>query len=48
MQMDSAQKLRDGWEKSGNRPCEHKKVEKEYYLGSDTGDKVCTTCGKTM
>ena len=28
----------------GNKPCEHPKLEKEYYLGSDTGDYVCTTC----
>lgn len=30
------------------KPCDHPKTEKEYYLGSDTGDKVCTTCGRVV
>lgn len=48
MQMQEAQRLRDEWERKGNPPCNHERVEKEYYLGTDTGDKVCSVCGKTM
>ncbi|MFD3680078.1 hypothetical protein [Streptomyces sp. NPDC058613] len=28
--------------------CEHPSFKKEYYLGSDTGDKECTACGETF
>jgi hypothetical protein len=31
----------------GNPPCEHPEIDKEYYLGSDTGDVVCKVCGET-
>jgi hypothetical protein len=24
--------------------CEHPRFEREFYLGSDTGDKICTSC----
>jgi hypothetical protein len=27
-------------------PCKHHEIEKEYHLGTDTGDYVCTTCGQ--
>lgn len=43
MQHAEAQKLRKSW---GDKPCDHKHIEKEYYLGSDTMDYVCTTCGR--
>jgi hypothetical protein len=26
--------------------CKHEKIEKEYYLGTQTGDYVCSSCGK--
>jgi hypothetical protein len=42
MQHEKALKLMKEW---GNKPCNHPNVEKEYYLGTDTGDKVCTQCG---
>ena len=42
MQSKDAQKLRKA---RGNKPCSHPHLEKEYYLGSKTGDLVCTTCG---
>jgi hypothetical protein len=45
MQHEKAQRLRKQW---GNEPCDHPSTEKEYYLGSDTGDKVCTTCGRVV
>lgn len=28
-------------------PCEHSTQDKEYHLGADTGDLVCTSCGET-
>ena len=43
MQMDEALRLQKEW---GNKPCDHPYLEKEYYLGSSTGDWVCTTCGQ--
>ncbi|HOW87124.1 MAG TPA: hypothetical protein P5561_03360 [Candidatus Omnitrophota bacterium] len=42
MQANEAERLRKEW---GAKPCEHPKWEKEYILGSDTGDKVCSQCG---
>jgi hypothetical protein len=48
MELREAEELRKGWERKGNPPCKHEKREKEYYLGTHTGDKVCTTCGKTV
>ena len=29
-------------------PCKHERTKKEYYLGMDTGDKICLDCGKTI
>jgi hypothetical protein len=46
--MEKAQRLREEWQAKGNPPCEHKNTEKEHYLGSDTGDRVCSTCGATI
>jgi hypothetical protein len=46
MQMDKARRLRAAWEKKGNPPCDHPNLDKEYMAGYDTGDKICTTCGK--
>lgn len=31
----------------GNPPCDHPETDKEYYLGSATGDDACLTCAKT-
>lgn len=45
MQSEEAAKLRQQWQANGNAPCEHPKTEKEYYLGTATGDRACTTCG---
>lgn len=42
MQHDKAKYLREDW---GDKPCEHPSFEKEYYLGADTSDFVCSTCG---
>jgi hypothetical protein len=48
VQMDDVRHIRDRWEAAGSQSCEHQDVEKEYYLGSQTGDFVCTRCGKTF
>ena len=45
MQYERAMELQKAWEAKGNPPCVHPKVEREYYLGANTGDEVCTTCG---
>jgi len=45
MQLDKALQLRRAW---GDKPCAHPTLDKEYYLGSSTGDYVCTTCGKNF
>jgi hypothetical protein len=44
MQVKEALELRKVW---GNKPCEHPTLEKEYELGSATGDYVCKTCGQS-
>lgn len=45
MQHEEIEQIRRAW---GNKPCDHPSVEKEYYLGADTGDKVCTQCGRIV
>lgn len=44
MQQDKAQELNERW---GDKPCDHPHLEKEYILGAQTGDFICTTCGAT-
>ena len=48
MEMADATRLQQQWEAKGSPPCEHPRTEKERFNGSDTGDKVCTTCGQTF
>jgi hypothetical protein len=48
MQFKDANELREIWEKKGNPVCKHLSLEKEYYLSMDTGDYICTTCGKVF
>jgi hypothetical protein len=43
MQYDEAARLRTEW---GDKPCDHNRVEREYYLGVQTGDWICATCGE--
>jgi len=43
MQTDEAMALQRAW---GDKPCSHPHLVKEFYLGSPTGDYVCTTCGE--
>jgi hypothetical protein len=46
MQTSESMALMKAWEERGNPPCDHPQLDKEYYLGSATGDYVCTTCGE--
>lgn len=43
MQEKYAKQLRIEWK---GKQCIHPSIEKEYYLGSQTGDYVCSTCGR--
>lgn len=43
MQAKKAANLRRAW---GEKPCEHPAFEKEYILGAQTGDYICTQCGE--
>jgi hypothetical protein len=45
--MKDARVLRERWKIENGGPCDHPRVVKEYHLGSDTGDYVCTRCGET-
>lgn len=45
MQLTKANQLRKAW---GNAPCDHPNLEKEYFGGADTGDWVCTQCGRSF
>jgi len=45
MQMDKGIELRKAW---GNKPCSHPIFDKEYVLGSDTGDYICIQCGRSF
>lgn len=46
MQTNEAMSLQKRWAEKESPPCDHPRTEKEYYLGSATGDRVCTTCGE--
>lgn len=43
MQAKKAANLRQAW---GKKRCEHPAFEKEYDLGAQTGDYICTQCGE--
>jgi hypothetical protein len=45
MEVEEAQELRRQW---GSKPCDHPGYSKEYYRGSQTGDYVCSQCGRTL
>ena len=50
MQILDGNKLRAAFKKrkesNPNLVCDHPKVEKERMFGSDTEDRICTTCGE--
>jgi hypothetical protein len=43
--MAEVAKIREGWIRRGRPHCTHERYDKEYGLGSDTGDYACLTCG---
>lgn len=45
MQVADSDTLRKTW---GNKVCEHREVEREFYLETPTGQFVCAACGKTF
>lgn len=45
MQSSDAERLIRAY---GDKPCSHPHLKDEYYLGSKTGDVVCTTCGRSF
>jgi len=45
MQAKKANILREAW---GDKPCDHPDYDREIVLGCDSGDKVCTHCGKVL
>jgi len=51
-QAEQLARIREAWKaKVAAQPgltCEHPRLTKEYYRGSDSGDLGCVTCGKTM
>lgn len=44
-QLERIKEIRKDW---GNKPCDHPNLEKEYFLGFDTGYYFCTQCGKEI
>jgi hypothetical protein len=40
-----AEKVRAKWKAAGCPPCDHNRVERDTYLGGDTGDRACRDCG---
>ena len=48
MQMEKAKRLRERWGAKGNPTCDHPELDKEYYLGAQTGDYVCISCGESF
>jgi hypothetical protein len=47
IQTDATQAARATWINNGRPHCDHLEVEKEYYLGTATGDYACTSCDET-
>ena len=45
MQHQDGLELRQHW---GDKPCNHKALESEYFDDVPTGDYLCATCGKVF
>ena len=39
--------LQRKWAENGNQSCAHPSIDKEYIMGSSTGDDGCLVCGAT-
>ena len=49
MQMKDVPDLRARWERENQgKKCDHRRLDKEYDLGTQTGDFVCLDCGETF
>lgn len=52
MTIEKAKRLQEQWAiKKKSNPelkCDHPELDKEYYLGTHTGDYICTTCGEAF
>ncbi len=48
MQFRDVQTIRQRWVAKGSPLCNHPYLEDEFIEGLPTGDRVCTTCGKTF
>jgi len=46
MQAEEARQRRERWQRKGNPPCDHPQLDKEYFLGANSGDYVCIQCGE--
>ncbi len=47
VQTAEAEEIRQRWIERGRPECSHEHKDKERYLGSDTGDWACLSCGLT-
>jgi hypothetical protein len=45
VQIEKVAKIREAWAQKGKPRCTHESYDKEYHLGSDTGDYACMNCG---
>ncbi len=45
MERDISLKLKKDWAK---KTCFHPSIEIEFYMGRESGNKVCTVCGQTI
>lgn len=45
VQLTKVREIREAWEAKGSPPCDHPSTDREYYLGSHTGDDACLVCG---
>ncbi len=48
VQMTKVAEIRQEWIKAGSPECDHPDLDKEYYLGAQTGDFACMRCGETF
>jgi hypothetical protein len=46
MQLSEAEARRKAWVAKGSPPCEHPRLVRLYYLGTQDTDRGCTTCGE--
>lgn len=48
VQMSEVARIYAAWIERGMPPCDHPRVDREYHLGSRTGDLVCLLCGREV